>query len=58
MYTHTTMKTAVKMHPKPTQVRIASFPRVRILETTAVQIAATRVHTTAHTVCLERVWNP
>jgi len=46
---YTTMKTAVKMEANPIQVKMASLPRVRMLATKIVQMAATRVQTTVQT---------
>ena len=56
--TYTTMNTAVKMEAKPIHVRMASFPRVWILASSAVHAAATKVQTTMQTWRLERTWNP
>ena len=56
--TYTTMKTAVKMEAKPIQVRMASFPSVWMLASSAVHAAATNVQTTMQTCRLDRTWNP
>lgn len=56
--TYTTINTAVKIDAKPIQVRMASFPSVRILAASAVRMAATKVQTTVHTLPLARTLNP
>lgn len=56
--TYTTTKTAVKIHPKPIQVKMANLPSVRILATNAVQRAATIVQTTVQALPLARILSP
>lgn len=52
------MKTAVNMEAKPIQVKMASFPSVRILAASAVQIAATMVQTTVQARPPARILSP
>ncbi len=52
------MNTAVNMEAKPIHVNIASLPNVRILATSAVQSAATIVHTTVHALPPAKILRP
>lgn len=52
------MNTAVKMDANPIHVKMASFPNVRMLENSAVQMAAIKVQTTVQTLPLARIFRP
>lgn len=52
------MNTATKMEANPIHVKIASFPSVRMLAASAVQMAAMKVQTIEHTLPLARIFRP
>lgn len=52
------MKTAVKMEANPIQARIDNLPKVGMLDTIAVHVAATSVHAMLQTWRFESVLNP